>query len=256
MAVDGRDDGPSLEEVLESGVLQAEVLHPGGLEITRELAERCRIEPGQRVLDVASGSGAAACFIAETFRCRVEGIDASEHMIERAQQRAEGLELDVAFQRGDAHAIPFEEATFDAAISECTTCILDKPRAIKEMVRVTKPGGWVGIHDLCWKPDAPGDIKQQLVELEGERPETLEGWKRLFEASGLIEVGAADKSELLANWGAEVKRQLGLSGLVRTYWRILRRWGFRGVSRIRQSEQVFRSEHLGYGVIVGRKSEV
>lgn len=245
-------NGPSLEQLLESGDLPIEILHPGGLEITRELAERCRLGPGQRVLDVASGSGAAACFLAEHFQCRVVGVDASAFMVERATSKALSRNLaDVTFQQGEAHALPFENDAFDAVISECTTCVLDKPRAIREMVRVAKPGGFVGIHDLCWKESSPDDLKRRLEELEGEHPETIDGWKRLFEDSGLIDVFTEDKSGLIADWTRDVKRQLGLSGELKIYWNILRRWGFRGLLRIRESERVFRSEHLGYGLIVG-----
>lgn len=245
--------GPSLEQLLESGLLQAEVLHPGGLEITRELAELCHVRPDYRVLDVACGSGEAACFLAESFRCHVVGVDASEFMIDRARQKAQDRDLPVEFREGDAHALPFEDDAFDAVISECTTCVLEKQRAIGEMVRVTKPGRRVGIHDLCWMPDAPDDLKQRLAELEGERPETLDGWKRLFEEAGMTGVVTGDRSGLIATWTKDVKRQLGLTGQLRIYWTVLRRWGFGGLRRIKQSERIFRSEQLGYGLIVGMK---
>jgi SAM-dependent methyltransferase len=248
-----KQGGPSLEQLLESGVLQAEILHPGGLEITRELADLCGVGAGKRVLDVAAGSGETACFLAETFQCSVIGIDASPMMVQRARAKARSRRLDVDFQEGDAHALPFADGAFDAAISECTTCVLDKRRAIREMVRVTKPGGRVGIHDLCWKEDTPDDFKRRLAELEDERPETLDGWKRLFEESGLTDVVTKDESHLIASWTRDVKRELGIAGMLKIYWTILRRWGLGGLRRIKASERVFRSEHLGYGLIVGVK---
>lgn len=248
-------DGPSIEQLLESGMLQADILHPGGLEITRELADLCAIGPGKRVLDVASGSGEAACFLAETFQCEVVGVDASEFMIDRAKTKAKNRNLHIEFQQGDAHSLPFDADTFDAVISECTTCVLDKQRAIQEMIRVTKPGGHVGIHDLCWKENSPDDLKQQLAELEGERPETIDGWKRLFDEAGLIDIVTEDKSDLIASWTKDVKKQLGLVEQLKVYWKILRRWGFGGLRRIKDSERVFRSEHLGYGLFVGKASK-
>ena len=246
-------DGPSLEQLLESGMLPAEILHPGGLEITRELAELCEIGLGRKVLDVASGTGEAACFLAETFQCHVVGIDASEYMIERAREKTQSRKLDIEFQQGDAHALPFEENAFDAVISECTTCVLDKARAIREMTRVTKPGGHVGIHDLCWKEDSPDELKQQLSELENEHPETLDGWKQLFEVAGLTQIVTREKSDLLADWTTDVKKQLGFTGQLKIYWNIIRQWGFGGLRHVMKSEQVFQNEHLGYGVIVGTK---
>jgi SAM-dependent methyltransferase len=243
----------SLEQLLENGIFKAEILHPGGLEITSELAALCRLGPGDTLLDVASGSGEAACFLARRFQCHVVGIDASEFMVGRARQKAQNGGLDVEFRQGDAHALPFGANTFDTVISECTTCILDKQRAIREMVRVVKPGGHVGIHDLCWKHDASDILKQQLAELEGERPETLEGWKKLFEEAGLIDIVILDKSSIIPSWMKDMKRQLGLIGEVKILWQVFQRWGLRGVLRIKKSERIFRSKHMGYGVIVGRK---
>lgn len=244
----------SLEQLLEAGDLQAEVLHPGGMEITRELAELCCVGPGKRVLEVASGSGESACYLAETWRCDVVGVDASEFMVERARAKAADRGLNIEFQQADAHALPFDDGTFDAVISECTTCVLDKSKAIAEMARVAGPGGRVGIHDLCWKPQPPEHLRQRLIELEGERPETLEGWKRLFEQAGLVDVTCVDKSWLIASWTREVKRQLGLMGQLRLFCKALRRWGAHGLLRLLESERIFRSEHLGYGLIVGSKA--
>jgi SAM-dependent methyltransferase len=101
----------SLEQLLEGGVLQAEILHPGSLEITKELAALCQIGSGLRVLDVASGSGEAACFIAETFQGTVVGVDGSEFMVERARRKAGQRKLNVEFQQSDAHNLPFADNT-------------------------------------------------------------------------------------------------------------------------------------------------
>ena len=43
------------------------------------------------------------------------------------------------------------ETAFDVAICECTLCMCDKEKVLSEMVRVVRPGGFVGTHDLCWK---------------------------------------------------------------------------------------------------------
>ena len=163
---------PSLENLIESVDLKLEVLHPGGLAITKEL---CHVSKDTKLLDVSSGTGESACFIAEQFGCEVTGVDVSEYMVDRARRKAAERGLPVTFKQGDAHNLPFDEHTFDAVISECTTCLLEKERAISEMVRVAKPGGYVGIHDICWKEDTPEHMKQKLAEIEGERPETLEG---------------------------------------------------------------------------------
>lgn len=244
---------PSLEHLVESEDLGLEILHPGGLEITRELAELCQVGPGTRLLDVASGTGESACYVAESFGCHVVGVDASDAMIERATKKAAARNLNIVFKRGDAHRLPFEANTFDVVISECTACLLEKETALREMVRVAKPGGYVGIHDICWRETAPESLKRRLDEIEGENPETLAGWKRLFQQSGLIELLAVDRSDLIPGWTKGIKKQLGFAGQVNIFLKVLRNWGLKGLRNVWRSQQIFQSPHTGYGIIVGRK---
>ena len=129
MAADQNPGLASLEALVEDGDLGFQILHPGGLELTRELAELCCAGPHKRLLDVASGTGESACYLAESFGCRVTGIDHSGFMVETAKRKAQDHNLEVQFQQADAHHLPFEAGTFDAVISECTTCALDKPSA-------------------------------------------------------------------------------------------------------------------------------
>lgn len=246
-------DIPSLENLVEGEDLGLQVLHPGGLEITRELAELCHVGKDTRLLDVASGTGESACFLASELGCDAVGVDASESMVERATLKAAHSGVRATFQRGDAEELPFANGTFDAVISECTTCILDKARAIAEMARVARPGGYVGIHDICWRDDTPDELKRQLAELEGERPETLSGWMELFRRSGLVEVRGVDESRVIPQWTREVRSSLGVLGQVKLVVKVLRRWGIRGYRNIAESERVFSSPHTGYGIVVGRK---
>jgi ubiquinone/menaquinone biosynthesis C-methylase UbiE len=213
----------------------------------------CNIHKGAKVLDIASGTGETACFLAERFAARVYGIDQSDQMIWRAEAKARRKGLEVEFRKADAANLPFGDAEFDAAICECTLCFLDKERVLGEMVRVVRLEGCIGIHDLCWKTDAPDGLKRTLAEIEGERPETLEGWRRLFHQAGLVEISAVDKAKLMSRWMGESREQLGLTGQVTLALRIIRRWGPRGVWRVLKSERVFSSEFLGYGIVVGKK---
>lgn len=246
---------PSLEALVEAGELDIEVLHPGGLNITEELANLCGIEKSKHVLDVASGTGESACFLAERFGCKVVGVDASEVMVKRARRKARGRGLDIEFRIGDAHNLPFADDRFDAVISECTLSLLDKERAIREMVRVARRGGYVGIHDVCWKRNAPEKLKIKLEEIEGEKPETLEGWKKLFESSGLVEVVSLDRSYLLSKWVKDVKRKLGLLGQIKIFMKVFRRFGLKGCLCVMESERIFQSGYLGYAIIAGKKPE-
>lgn len=231
-----------------------EVLHPGALEITEELAELCHIGKDTKVLDVASGTGESACFLVENFSCQVVGVDASDYMVQKAREKAKKRGLNIEFRKGDAHNLPFEDDCFDVVISECTVSLLDKEHAICEMARVTKSGGYVGIHDICWKEDTPENLKQRLEEIEDERPETLEGWKGLFEKAGLKDVMAVDKSYLIPGWGEEIKKKIGIKGELKIFLKVFRNWGISGYKSLRESEQIFKSPYMGYCIIVGRKT--
>lgn len=243
----------SLESLVETELLNVESLHPGGLDLTEELADLCQVRRGTEVLELACGTGESACFLAERRGARVVGLDGSPRMIRRAEQKARARGLEVEFREADAHHLPFLDAAFDVAICECTLCILDKEQVIREMVRVVRPGGCVGMHDLCWRENTPDDFKGTLAEIEGERPETLEGWRRLFAQAGLTEIRAVDKSFLIPRWMKESRKQMGLIGQLLLAWKIIRRWGIRGLRRILRSERVFSSKQLGYGIVVGTR---
>lgn len=244
---------PSLEALVEEMDLGIEILHPGGLAITRELLELCKVTSESIVLDVACGTGETACYIAERYGAKVFGIDISRNMIEKARRKAAERGLKIEFRIGDAHNIPYPDSFFDITISECTVCLLDKERALREMVRVTKPGGYVGIHDVCWREDAPEEIKRRLLILEGEDPETLDGWRRLFEEVGLIDIITVDKSDLMRGWARDIRRRIGFWGELKIFSKVLFRWGYSGLRNILDSSKIFESEYIGYGIIVGRK---
>lgn len=253
MDTDIRDQA-SLEALVEGGELGLQVLHPGGLETTRRLAELCLIGRATRVLDVASGTGESACFLADVLVAEVTGVDASPAMVARAARKAEQRGISVAFHEGDAHALPYADSSFDAVISECALSLLDKPKAIEEMIRVARPGGRVGMHEICWKERTPPEIMRRLAELEREYPETLDGWRLLLESLGLTAVQVVDLPDLVPAWMRETRRELGPTGQLRLAAQVLKRWGFAGVLRIWRSQRVFESGHLGYGMLVGVKS--
>jgi SAM-dependent methyltransferase len=248
------DMRPSLETLIESEDLGLEVLHPGGPEITKELAELCHIGRGTIVLDVASGTGESACYLVQNLGCQVTGVDISDQLIKRAKRKAIERGLIIEFKKGDAHDLPFDDNTFDAVISECTTSLLDKDKAIREMVRVAKPSGYVGIHDIYWKEGTPESLKERLQEIEGERPETLEGWKNLFMNEGLGDVITVDRSYLIQDWEKNIRKEIGILTQLKIFLSIIKKWGFGSFRNILESMKIFQSQHIGYGIIVGKKS--
>ena len=127
-----------------------------------------------------------------------------------------------------------------------------------QVSRSTTEQGLKGRHGLV----ALIVTKHEFVQVDGklgaadtviERPETLEGWRRLFAYAGLVRIKAVDKSEVMSGWMQESRKQLGLAGQLRLALWIMRRWRIRGVWRVLQSERVFSSERLGYWIVVGTK---
>lgn len=113
--------------------------------------------PGQRVLDVACGSGNAALVAARRY-CEVTGIDYVPALVERAKMRAvaEGTKID--FQVADAQALPFPDTHFDVLLSVFGVMFApDQEQAASELLRVCGPGGKIGL--CCWMPeDFGGDF--------------------------------------------------------------------------------------------------
>jgi SAM-dependent methyltransferase len=108
------------------------------------MAEAAAIEPGQRVLDVGCGTGALACAAAERVgpKGRVVGLDPNEQMLAVARRKPIG----VTWQLGRAESLPFEDASFDAVVSQFALMFFEsKPTAIAEMLRVLRLRGRLAI---------------------------------------------------------------------------------------------------------------
>jgi SAM-dependent methyltransferase len=100
---------------------------------------------GQRVLDVACGSGTAALVAARRY-CEVTGIDYVRELIDRAQQRARAEGFTVDLRVADAQALPFDDGSFDVVLSVYGVQFApDQQRAADELLRVCRPGGRIGL---------------------------------------------------------------------------------------------------------------
>jgi len=107
--------------------------------------------PGERVLDVATGTGWAARRIAGR-GARVTGIDFAPELIEAAKATASAAGLSIDFQVGDAQRLAVPDAGFDAVISTFGVMFVHHPEAAAaELARVCRPGGRLGL--LTWPPE-------------------------------------------------------------------------------------------------------
>ena len=156
LAEDGVDPArPGLE-----ALAHYDQFHTRGLEATRELADPLEVEAAHHLLDVGSGIGGPARYIARRFGCRVSGIDLTSEFCEVARHLTAllGLAGQVRFEQGDALAMPFADASFEGAYSmNVSMNIADKGALYREVRRVLKPGGWLMLSEIARGPGPEPD---------------------------------------------------------------------------------------------------
>jgi ubiquinone/menaquinone biosynthesis C-methylase UbiE len=122
--------------------------HP---QISEGLCEAADLRAGERVLDVATGSGNTAIAAARRF-CRVAGVDFVPGLLQRARERAAAEGFAIDFRQGDAEAIPYPNGTFDVVLSSFGSMFVpNQEEAALELLRVCRPGGRIGI--VNWTPE-------------------------------------------------------------------------------------------------------
>lgn len=113
--------------------------------VSELLCEAVDLHAGERVLDVAAGSGNTAIAAARRF-CLVSGVDYVPALLDRARERAAAERLEIEFRDGDAEAIPSGDASFDAVLSTFGSMFApDQEQAARELLRVCRPGGRIGM---------------------------------------------------------------------------------------------------------------
>ena len=235
--------------------------HMGGLTTTQELVELCHIGSDTVVLDVGCGVGATPYYLAKRHACRVIGVDLSQRMIDRARERAtrEGVKDRVEFRVGDVRDLPFQDATFDAVLSESViTFVGDRRRAIGECARVAKPGGYVGLNEETWLKLPPSRVVEYAARTWGIEVEipVCDGWKTLLRDSGLRDIVARSYKVNVLRESTQVRRY-GLEELFRMLYRVLclylKSSAFRRYMKERLPTPRDLFDYLGYGVYVGRR---
>jgi len=192
-------------------LLLGDSFHPGGEALTRELGQAIGLTAAGHVLDVASGRGTSAFVLAGAFGCRVTGLDYGRQNVAEANARAHPL---CEFREGDAEQLPFEDATFDAVISECAFCTFpSKADAAREMFRVLKPGGRLGLTDMTIAAQKlpPGlDNLLSVVACIGDARPAAE-YRRILGEAGFERFVERDESKHLLRLIDDIRRKIDLA---------------------------------------------
>jgi ubiquinone/menaquinone biosynthesis C-methylase UbiE len=183
------------------------------------------LDPGHRVLDVATGGGHTAVALAA--RCgRVTASDLTPSMLREARILATDRRIyNIAFAGADAEALPFRDGAFDRV-----TCRIaphhfpDVRTAMAEMARVTRPGGRIGIIDSVVPGEPSLDAFLNGVEKVRDpshvRSYRVEEWLEFLSGAGLLLLQAASmwKTHAFPEWVARTGRPKAVQWEVETFF--------------------------------------
>ncbi|WP_155353490.1 class I SAM-dependent methyltransferase [Acrocarpospora macrocephala] len=130
------------------------------------LCESADLRAGERVLDVATGSGNLALAAARRF-CVVTALDFVPELVEIARARAVAERFEITVEEGDAEDLPYPDGSFDVVLSTLGVMFApDQHQAARELVRVCRGGGRIGLAN--WAPD--GFVGRLFAVLAGHVP--------------------------------------------------------------------------------------
>ena len=150
-----KESGKDIDHLTIDDLAPIDELHSRRRLATKELAEMLAPKPAERLLDIGSGLGGPARYLAMVCGCRVTGIDLTAEFVTVAIElaRRSGLAGQVEFKQGSALDLPFTDGSFDLAWSQNVAMnIADRPRYYAEMRRVLRPGGRLAIQDVAQGP--------------------------------------------------------------------------------------------------------
>jgi ubiquinone/menaquinone biosynthesis C-methylase UbiE len=192
--------------------------HVRGLAATKELVEGLALTGGESVLDVGSGLGGPARYLAAVHGCRVTGIELTQAYVEIADQLSQrtGLSDLVSFVQGDALELPFPPNSFDHAWSQHVAMnIPDKERLYAGIYRVLKNGGRFASYDVV-----KGEVEPVIFPVPWARAASISflaspaEMAQALRAAGFREVSSTDTTNLASSWFAELALAQRAPGLL------------------------------------------
>lgn len=221
----------SLEEAIRNGLIASgcnlnrlqpddlapvDEFHMGGREATVHLAERINLKADVTVLDIGSGIGGPARFLAHGYGCRVIGVDVTPEYVEVAESltRMVGLAGRVSFTIASATELPFDAESFDATtLIHVAMNIADKERLCAEVARVLKAGGVFGVYEVMRTSD--GDLSYPVPWADTAALSFLAtpaNFRQALERGGFVVVAEEDRREFALDFFRRIRTRMIESG--------------------------------------------
>lgn len=191
--------GIAREHITEEVLQLHDQDHYGGAAAVDRLMAQAQVVASDQVLDLCSGLGGPARYLAWKTGCRVTGLDLTASRVEGATEltRAAGLSDRVRFEQGNALALPFADASFTLAISqEAFAHIPDKPRLMAGIARVLRPGGRLVFSDILQRGALAADDARRLFDgMRFSEIATEADYRRWLRDAGLSTAQVIDLSD-------------------------------------------------------------
>ncbi len=208
--------GKDVDTLVASDISALDELHLGWRAATVELGKDIGLEPHMHLLDVGSGIGGPARYFAETYECRVTGVDLTDEFVEVAEALTSrcGLDDRAEFHQASALALPFEDQSFDAAsMIHVGMNIEDKQTLFAEVHRVLKPGARFGVYDVMRMQDAALGYPMPWADtIATSFVEPPENYRRLLVAGGFEIEHECSRRELVRTLVREMREKAETSG--------------------------------------------
>ncbi len=241
---------------------------PGGIDICRQIALLTGMKAGDEVLVVPSGLAVTLEHYVREYDAHGSGVEDDPALLDNAEDRlrANGTLDRVHVQSGGMDELPFRDGIFDIVIAELgLTARVSAESAVREIVRVAKPGANVVLVQPVWKAPVDPVRREVLSQHLGGRPIMVVEWKRLLRDAGIEGLHTEDWSDEETAFRPQITKPFPDFSELFTFReklgilrRARRRWGWVGVakalSRAREVHKLLTQERvLGLDLVLGQK---
>ena len=211
-----REDGVDPARPTAEALAPYDHFHGRGLEATEDMAGLLRVAETDHILDVGSGLGGPARYMARRFGCRVSGVDLTAEFCDVARHLNAllGLEERVSIAHGDALAMPFGDGAFDGAYSmNVSMNIADKRALYREIHRVLRPGAWLMLSEAAQGPGGAPDFPTPWARTASSSFLSTEAETRAnLEACGFAIESLRDTTDVALAYGARSRALVEAGG--------------------------------------------